>query len=616
MREVINKKILALYLCLWILLILAAGCSTSNSRSDEDDDENTDAGCTHGDLSCDENIVLTCENGEWVSGAECPDDEVCIDGLGCVVCEPLSARCNGQVREGCSEDGMNWEFIEECEEDEICLTTGCSKGTSDGDTPKTCEDSEAMRSNIGCEYWAVDLDNAENVIDDAAAAQFAVVVANIGVGGDANIKVHINSAEPGDDQDITLVEEAAVPQGEIHIFRLPRRDVDGDNITPNHDDGPQTWLSSRAFRVTSDKPVVAYQFNTLDQQFSNDASLLLPTSGLYGDYWAVTWPPTNPIKVPNMTEPNRCYVTVVGVEENTKVAVTPTYDIQAGPGVEGGIKAGETGVFTLNKFDVLNLENHVPTTLKMPDLTGTKVHADKRVAVFTGVDLAMVTTDDNAEDSCCAEHIEMQVMPTQTMGKKFVVARSAPRASENDYYRILADKPNTTVTTSSSAAPSFTIAEAGGHHDFFTDTGFILEADNPVQVIQLLVIGTEAGVHGDSSMIPVPAVEEQRSLYVFTTGEGFRTNWAVITAEKGQTLRLDGNDVTSNCGTPMDIGTLDGKNFEQWICEIEDGDHTVASADNPNAATDPIGVQVYGYYNAGSYGYPAGSDLREINPIE
>ena len=27
---------------------------------------------------------------------------------------------------------------------------------------------------------------------------------------------------------------------------------------------------------------------------------------------------------------------------------------------------------------------------------------------------------------------------------------------------------------------------------------------------------------------------------------------------------------------------------------------------------DDVGVSVYGYYGAGSYGYPAGSDLHEI----
>jgi hypothetical protein len=29
-----------------------------------------------------------------------------------------------------------------------------------------------------------------------------------------------------------------------------------------------------------------------------------------------------------------------------------------------------------------------------------------------------------------------------------------------------------------------------------------------------------------------------------------------------------------------------------------------------------VGLSVYGYYNVGSYGYPGGSDVKIINPID
>ncbi|MCP4674516.1 MAG: hypothetical protein GY854_03160 [Deltaproteobacteria bacterium] len=284
-------------------------------------------------------------------------------------------------------------------------------------TPASCAEALATRSNIGCEYWAADLDNAENVVDNAAGAQFAVAVANIGNHGTAHVEVYINNAPQGDPLDLELVEENSITEKDLYIFKLPRRDVDGDNIKIHVDDGPQTWLSSRAFRITSDVPVVAYQFNTLNQMYSNDASLLLPTSGLGKDYL------------------------VVGSE------VSPTI--------------------------------------------------------------------------------------------------------------------------------------------------------------------------GDSSLLYVPAADQRRGLFVFTTGRGFASNWAVISMPEGVGVMIDNTDVktSSNCNGPRIDGSLDGSTYEEWTCRIQDGIHTVHSGSSPEKTAEPIGVYVYGYYSAGSYSYPAGSDLREINDV-
>jgi hypothetical protein len=42
---------------------------------------------------------------------------------------------------------------------------------------------------------------------------------------------------------------------------------------------------------------------------------------------------------------------------------------------------------------------------------------------------------------------------------------------------------------------------------------------------------------------------------------------------------------------------------------MNEGVHTVSS-------DEPFGLTVYGYYNVGSYGYPGGSDVKIINPVE
>ena len=197
--------------------------------------------------------------------------------------------------------------------------------------------------------------------------------------------VHLNNALYGDPLGLELVEEHDVPEGEVYIFLLPRRDADGDSITDNVDDGPQSWLSSRAFRIVSNLPVAAYQFNTLDQQYSNDASLLLPTSGLGKDHLVVGFPPGAPTAT--MGSPrNRGYVTILGTEEDTTVTVQVAEDIEPGWDVPA-MAAGESHTFNIGPFDVLNLETRLFTLAELmgghdADLTGTRVQAEKPVAVF------------------------------------------------------------------------------------------------------------------------------------------------------------------------------------------------------------------------------------------
>src|SRR5262249_26036617 len=160
-----------------------------------------------------------------------------------------------------------------------------------------CDVAAESRSYEGCEYWAVDLDNAVTADQGAAAAQqYAIVVTNP-LEVPATVTVEVNDAAPGEPLAIRKVAEAhlarVVGGGDIAILDLPARGVDGAS-DPRLNDGPGTWLSSRAYHVRSTAPIIAYQFNPLENVdvFSNDASLLLPPHSLDGDYAVLAWPQT------------------------------------------------------------------------------------------------------------------------------------------------------------------------------------------------------------------------------------------------------------------------------------------------------------------------------------
>ena len=80
---------------------------------------------------------------------------------------------NGQTAMVCDPTGSTWQATQTCD-----TTQGlaCRAGTC----AELCNEASAEQSNVGCEYWGVDLDNADvSPTLNAAAQQYAIVVSNV-----------------------------------------------------------------------------------------------------------------------------------------------------------------------------------------------------------------------------------------------------------------------------------------------------------------------------------------------------------------------------------------------------------------------------------------------------
>src|SRR5262249_34204123 len=262
------------------------------------------------------------------------------------------------------------------------------------------------------------------------AQQYAVVVTNP-LEVPATVTVEVNDADPGEAPAIRQVAEVhlarVVGGGDLAVINLPDRGVDGAS-DPRLNDGPGTWLSSRAYHIRSPPPIIAYQFNPLDNVdvFSNDASLLLPPQSLDGDYAVLAWPQT--IALTTMQATNfginlRTFLTIVGTAGGTNVDVTlSTATIPGGPIPRG--KPGDVLHFQIGPYDVINLE----TGDFGADFTGSLVHANTPVVVFAGSEASDVPTFANlALRYCCADHLEEQLFPTSSFGRQFVAVKSPSR---------------------------------------------------------------------------------------------------------------------------------------------------------------------------------------------
>jgi len=620
-----------------LILILTAATLLGQACAEPDFSDPVDGGCDPNAAGmC--NAAFTkweyCKAGKPVS--EACTNGVCVPGVGCRRCTPKSGYCVGQNAYECNSDGTKGTFIKACPDDQQCVMGRCLS---------MCDQPTNIRSNVGCEFWAVDLPNEYYCMSldkgktcgflygCAACQQFAVVVANTS-SHRVKVKVEINEAKPGDPVKLKLVQAAYVERESITTFKLPMREVDCTTWAKDttgklrRKNDSQTCLSSRAYRVTSSYPVVAYQFNPIVNQFSNGASLLIPKRGLDREYLTMGWTVSNPISMGMEGTPDYASLAIVGVEDKTDVEVTVTHATQASK--DGKIKAakkGDTIKVRLGKFDVLNLNSAPALTQVVGDLTGSRVKANKEVVVFSSVQRASVPSNlklyspkppepSGKYDVCCTEHFEQQMFPLSSLGKNFAITRTPPRHKsapyEPDFYRVLATKKGTKVSTSLSNFPSFTLDE-GKWKDFWSIGDFVLTADQPVMIAQYAVakgfLVTQKASGGDPEFVIFPPVEQYRKDYIFLTPTTFTEDFVVISAPKGATVELDGVKVNMEFGGPCtrnQIGTINKKTYNALICSVKDGAHKVK-------ASEPVGIMVYGYYNVGSYGYPGGSDMKKIN---
>lgn len=620
--------------------------------------------CTVGDLACMGNLVrcvLDSAGGtQWKLEQDCQaEGKVCAPELkACKMCIPNQRRCDGQQILVCKQDGSGEEVVSTCGGDahEACRGGFCVN---------LCDKAKEDRSNVGCEYWGVDLDNANiDATSNAAAQQYAIVVSNPQPDVPSRVVIEQDDGPVGGEPMRKVVGDTLVYPGNLHVFKLGPREVDG-SPPGEYDTGPGTAITRAAFRISSSVPVVAYQFNPLDNVnvFSNDASLLKPIEAathpnnqMTLQYVAMGWPQTiahtnDPDTNFNQNDPTnlRAFLTIVAPRDDTRVRVTTSTQVVAGDGIPMTPRGGVVQA-TLQAFEVLNLE----TGDFNADFTGSLVEADQPVLVFSGSEASDAPYFNKlAERRCCADHLEEQIDPLRTAGKRFFAPHAPNRTAavrragakllavvpEPEYFRVLAvsDRPVTLKTTLPEPDNELHLPGRGAYLDLTVTGDFMLEADQPVMLGAVQASQNAAAVPtglpgGDPSFIIVPPIEQYRSDYVFLTPDKYAFDFVTIVADATTQVRLDGVELMEfGCErAPADGLTSEERKSEiplAWVyrCQLsfpqvlddkEPPNNVLEGEQNDGVhriqANAPVLALVYGFDNYVSYGYAAGTQLTEI----
>jgi hypothetical protein len=457
-----------------------------------------------------------------------------------------------------------------------------------------CDDVERLPTNQGCEFWAVDLPNVSVVppltIDTVPAdQQFAVVVTNPSDELTANVEIF--GADPG-----VPVASGAVPFDTMRVFELPAL-----NITPG-----ATTANGQAYRIVSDLPITAYQFQPLDNTspvYSNDATLLFPTHVLTGDYTAITGDATLVAADGFSTSDvnTGAFVSVVATEPDTTISLYPTVGLFPGAYEDVTLQAGSV-------LTAISSERGAPT---FGNLSGTRVIADKPVAVFSG---SVATSEPSSANACCADHVEHQMLPLTAWGTSYAAAPAASAVgagNDASLFRITGAFDGTSLAYSPAApvgAPS--TIDAGETVAFTTEAAFTVTSSgdgHPFAVAQFLLSNQyfpELSRPGDPTMIVLPATEQFQDKYVFLMPQGYASNYVTVIQPAGAALSLDGAALAPGAFAPL--GTLGGTSYEFAHVDAAPGSHTLEG-------DAPFGIIVSGHANDVSYGYAGGSGVGVIS---
>jgi hypothetical protein len=460
--------------------------------------------------------------------------------------------------------------------------------------PTTCAEAAALRSYVGCEYWPNTLSN--HVDDDY---DFAVVVANA---GDMDAELTIDG--PGG---FHITE--TVTAGNLRTLKLPW--VPGlhpSNTFDLADYAVSAKVPKGSYHLVSSVPVVAYQFNPLeyektyqgviDYSYSNDASLLIPTSAL-GRFYRVTGYPS--WHDGDGWYPSYFVVTATADATDVTVELPSKGAIAAGPGV-AAVAGGETVHFTLDRGDALTL------VTEKGDPSGALVVASAPVQVMAGTVCTYVP-----DGVAACDHLEESVFPAETLGSHYLVTvptgpAGVPKAHVVRIYGNV-DGTHLTYDPHPPGAPATIDAgEVADLHivsDDFEVRGDHAFAVGSFQVGADLFSGGSppADRMGDPSQSLAIAVEQFRSSYLFLAPTDYPSSFVDVVAPAGTAVFLD--DVAiSDPGTP-----IGGSGFVTRRARLGGGDGV-----HRMRADRPFGIEVIGYGSFTSYEYPGGLDLRSIAP--
>ncbi|MBI5372269.1 MAG: PKD domain-containing protein [Sphingobacteriales bacterium] len=387
-----------------------------------------------------------------------------------------------------------------------------------------------------------------------------------------------------------------VTANQITTLRLTNASTPNNSLAYN---GQVTGIgTNRGIHIVADTPIVVYA-HILNAARSG-SSLVLPTKVLGREYFVSTY-----ASAPGAN--SKPEFAIVATEDNTQVEIKATL-----ADANNTYPANIPFQVTLNKGDVFQYQGANGT-----DLSGSYIKSVasasapcKPIAVFAG----STWTAMGCASAGSGDNLYQELFPLVSWGQSYITAPFKLRAY--DIFRIMVKDPTTVVQVNGVTLNPGTLIN-NSYYEINTignNTPRIITSNKPVCVVQFMITQNCDGVNSDPEMIILNPIEQTLSDITVLSARNDLTppntnitrhflNIIIKTAGLGS-LRIDGAPYTS---TPVAIPSTPYSYLQEEV--------TASTAANPThrAVSDSGFTAIaYGYGNVESYGYNAGTNVRDL----
>lgn len=346
------------------------------------------------------------------------------------------------------------------------------------------------------------------------------------------------------------------------------------------------------------------------------SSLILPTKTLGREYITTSFKSSsNSIAGGTNGSASGSQFTIVGVENNTTVEITPSVT-----DVAGTRSAGIAYTISLGQGDVYQFR-----TTYDKDVTGTIIRSlatgttsCKPIAVFSGSSW----TSMNCAAASGGDNLFQQLMPTNSWGKNYITAPFADR--EYDIFRIVVKDPTTQVTLNGTVLNTSTLIN-NTYYQFTSSAANVISSDKPVMIVQYMIsqtcdsrnggnTGPLAPYPGDPEMVILNSIEQTINDVTVVSARNDLTPpntqitkhffTIILKTNALSSLKIDGN---APAATPVAIGATGYSYIQENV--------TASTNTNPShriKADSGFIALAYGLGQVESYGYNAGTNVKDL----
>lgn len=357
-----------------------------------------------------------------------------------------------------------------------------------------------------------------------------------------------------------------------------------------------------AVTIESEDPVVVYVMN-LGNNVS-EGMLVLPVNALGRQYRAGSYRAAS-----SMVQELPSQYLITAPYDGTTVQI-------CNPARTPNHPAGESFTIVMNAGDVYS----AMTAGVGGDLSGTSIRSNKPIAVTAGVACAYVP---GVVDFCCCDHLAEMMLPMESWGRHYKAVPIKTRL-KGDFYRVFAQEANTTVFINGQEYGRLPAGACGDEGESWLEYRALgknvvdISADKPVAVFQYNTAGAYDETISDPFYMALTPVEQyQKQAYISTPSADFPQNFLNIVGDIRGFASMEYSVAGSNQWLPVSnlFGATDVKDFTEEVGgttyrgvsgEILPGVYRFRAA-------YPFGLNIYGFSNYESYGYPAAADLRHLS---